>query len=266
MTHQFSLAYLTVMDQSPPEAVQVAADCGYAFIGFRLLPSAGNDRLPLMHDARIVRETRAAMQDTGVRLADIEIVRIGEQFDARSFEPFLQRGAELGAANILVAGDDPQRQRLIESFGRFCELAAGYAMTADLEFMPWTRVPAISDASEIVLACGQPNAGVLIDALHFARSDSSLEQVAALPRHVLNYAQICDAPGDYDDSVDGLIFTAREERLEPGDGDIDLRGLLRALPDDLLLSLEIPSLSRARSQSARERAGRAIAKARALLT
>ena len=50
------------------------------------------------------------------------------------------------------------------------------------------------------------------------------------------------------------IFEARFERLFPGEGALDLRGLLRALPRDLPLSLEIPRQALAQTVPPVERA------------
>jgi hypothetical protein len=51
----------------------------------------------------------------------------------------------------------------------------------------------------------------------------------------------------------------------PGDGGLDLRGILRALPADIPLALEIPMQQLARSVGAVERARRMRAKAETLL-
>jgi len=59
-----------------------------------------------------------------------------------------------------------------------------------------------------------------------------------------------------------LIYTARCARLLPGDGGIDLRGLLGALPSDLPLSLEIPNDEWLPKLGAEEWARRALAAAR----
>ena len=64
-------------------------------------------------------------------------------------------------------------------------------------------------------------------------------------RELLHYAQVCDAPAQVPDTVDGLIHTARCERLLPGEGGIDIRAMLSALPADLPLSVEIPHHQRA---------------------
>ena len=51
----------------------------------------------------------------------------------------------------------------------------------------------------------------------------------------------------------------------PGDGGLDLRGILRALPDDLPLGLEIPMEALAKSVPAVVRTREMLAKMRDLL-
>lgn len=267
MAHKLSLAFLTVFDANPVEAVRIAAETGYDLVGLRFLPAAaqGEGPYPVLTDAALQRELAAALRDTGVGLADIEIARLGPQTDIAGFARFLDLGERLGARNVLVAGDDTDHARLTETFARFCELAAAHGLTADLEFMPWTAVKTLAAARSIVEAAGMANGGVLVDAIHLQRSGSTFEEVADLPRRMMHYAQICDAPGRYDASDAGLIATARGARLYPGEGDIDLGRLIRALPGDTVLSLEIPHLERARSQTPADRARRALALTRDLL-
>ena len=51
----------------------------------------------------------------------------------------------------------------------------------------------------------------------------------------------------------------------PGDGGLDLRGILQASPRDTPISLEIPMQELAQTMPAPERARRMLAKTRALL-
>ena len=241
MTRIYSLAQLTALPYDPPRLVQLAADTGAQGCGIRLLPSSpGGPAYPLMNDPAMTRETLARIEGTGVRVLDLEIIRIGEVFDAHAFLPFMEIGQRLGAQNILVAGDDGDHARLTANFAALCEAAAPYGLTCDLEFMPWTLVPHLAAARRIVDGADQPNGGVLVDALHFARSATTLEEVARIPKARLHYAQICDGLVPGPTTTEGLIFDARCARLLPGEGGIDLKGLFAQLPADLPVSIEIP--------------------------
>ncbi|MDQ1210631.1 sugar phosphate isomerase/epimerase [Acinetobacter baylyi] len=242
MQREYSLSFLTIADVSPIEAVKIAAQCGYAAVGLRLLPAAPNEaNYPILTDVSLIKETQAALKDTGVKVADVEIIRITPEFEPKKYLQFLEVAQQLGAKHILIAGNDPEQGRLTENFAQFCELSQQYGLSCDLEFMPWTNVKNLTQAQQIVEASGQDNAAILIDSLHFDRSDSTLEQVKALDTSQLNYVQLCDGLANYDASDEGLIKIARSSRLVPGQGEIDLVELIRALPPHITLTAEVPN-------------------------
>ncbi len=241
MTRSYSLAYLTSYTCTPPEAIRLASQSGYGFVGMRLWPNAaGAPQQFLIGKPDVLRETLAAQKDTGVGVFDLEIIRIGTDFDPAMYRPLLDVGAALGAKAVLVAGDDLDKSRLVDSYAKLCEFMQPYGITADLEFMPWTAVKTANDAMRLIKQAGSPsNAGILVDALHFGRSHTTLADIKAIPRELLHYAQICDAEAGTHFTTEQLIHTAREERLLPGEGTIDVRGLFETLPSDLPMSVEI---------------------------
>lgn len=241
-----SLAYLTSHRCTPPDAVRVAATTGYQFVGLRLWPNApGAPQQFLIDRPDVLRETQAVMADTGVGVFDVEIIRIGEAFDPHTWDALYDACAALQAKAILVAGDDPDEARLTANYARLCEVMAPYGLTADLEFMPWTAVKDAKSALRVVQKAGMPaNAGILVDALHFGRSTTTLDDIRAIPRRLLHYAQICDATAGTGFTTEEMIHTARCERLLPGDGSIDIRGLFDALPADLPVSVEVVNFGR----------------------
>lgn len=241
MARPLSLAYLSAPGCTPAEAVAVAAQAGYAFVGLRPWPNApGAPCQELLGRPGLLRETQAALRDTGVGVFDLEIIRIDADFDPRRWDALYDAGAALGARAFLVAGDDTQEQRLTDSYARLCEHLQPLGMSANLEFMPWTAVPDARSALRIVDNAGRPaNAGILVDALHFGRSTSTLDDIRAIPRELLHYAQICDAEAGTGFTPAQMIHTARCERLLPGEGSIDLQGLFAALPADLPVSVEV---------------------------
>lgn len=263
----YSLAYLSAHPLTPPQAVEVAAQAGYQFVGLRLLPSvAGGAWQPLIEDTALLRETRARLRDTGVGVMDLEVVRIGAGFDVASCARFLEVGAALQARAVLAIGEDPDPSRLADAFARLCEAAAPHGLTVDLEFLPWSMVPDARAALRVLQRAGTPsNAGVLVDALHAARSSTTLDDIAAVPRSQLHYAQICDAPLGGPFTLQELLHTAREERLLPGEGGIDLARLFAQLPDTLPVSIEIPHHRRMPQLGVAEWVRQALVASRAVL-
>jgi sugar phosphate isomerase/epimerase len=261
-----SLAFLTLFDCGPVEAIRIAAETGYDMVGLRLLPAAPSEApYSLMSEPAVLREAIAALRGTGVPVGDVEIARLKPETEISSFERFLDHAAQLGARHVLVAGDDPDRARLTATFAGFCHLARNYGLTADLEFMPWTAVPDLAAARAIVEAAGEPNGGVLVDALHWDRSGGTTDEVRALPAGLVNYVQFCDGPVDYDRTDDDLIRIARSARLNPGEGGIDCVGLAAAIPDGVTISVEVPNHERAKVLGPKARAEEALAAARRVL-
>ena len=262
----FSLAALTVLELAPPALIDVAAVCGYQQVGLRLLPAMqGGIAYPLMEDEAGLKETLARLDATGITVADLEVVALRPETEVAAFSAFFETGARLGARHVLVAAYDPDLSRFTDRYAAFCEAAAPYGLSADLEFMPWTYAPDLSTASRIVAQAGQPNAGVLVDALHFARSESSIEDLARVPAHRLHYWQICDAPAERPTTTEAMIHAARHERMFPGEGGIDLVSLTRAMPADITVSLEIPTAELAKTMDATARAQRALIAARKVI-
>jgi sugar phosphate isomerase/epimerase len=241
MTPEFSLAHLTVLSLSPPDMIAVAARTGYRHVGLRLIAvTAETPGYPLMNDKAMMRETKSRLGDTSVGVLDIEFVRLAPETDIASFESFLEIGAELGARHVITAAYDPDRVRLIERYAALCDLAAPFGLSVDLEFYPWTTVPNLSNAVEVVGAADRPNSGILLDTLHFDRSDSTFDELDRVPSNWLPFVHVCDAPAERPATTEGLIFTARAERLFPGDGGIDIAAIMRHMPPDIPVAVEIP--------------------------
>jgi sugar phosphate isomerase/epimerase len=241
MPHELSLAHLTCLGASPPALVALAGRCGYRHVGLRLTEVTGGDAWPIISDTGLLAETEAEMRACGVGVLDVELARLRPDTRMRDFVPMLETAARLGARHVLTQGHDDDWLRLARNFAAFCDLAARYDMTADLEFLTWTGVRGVAEAWALIQVAQRDNAGLMIDTLHFARSGCRLHELEAIPSSRFHYIQLADAAGPPPDTKEGLIFTAREDRLLPGEGDIDLEGILARLPADIPIAVEIPN-------------------------
>ncbi len=266
MSRIISLAALTVLELSPPDMVSCAADAGYSHVGLRLVPATPTEvNWATIGDTPVIRETLARMAATGIAVLDIEILRLKPETRVADFLPVLETAARLSARNALVAGNDPDETRLAERFAELRDVAAPFGIAPCLEPMPWTDARDFAQGARIVGAAARANAGLLIDPIHFDRGLSSATEIGAVPPAWFHYVQVCDAPAERPITLEGLLHQARAERLLPGDGGLDLLGILRALPPDLPISIEIPMEQLARSVGPLERARRALAATRVLL-
>src|SRR6478672_12705046 len=229
--HVYSLAHLTVLSLTPPEVVDVAARTGYRYVSLRLTRVTPDEPLyDLAHDRALMKETKARLAHTGIEVLDIELFRMDPSLDAESFIPILEAAAELGAKNIIAQLPDPDRKRATERFARLCDLAKPLGIFVSLEFPHWTETGNLAEAAKVVRAVNRTNAGILVDMLHFGRSDSSIEELAALPREWFRFAHVCDAAKEVPPTMAAIIRTARDERQFPGEGGIDIKGILACMP------------------------------------
>ena len=258
MKRAIGLAALTVLECPHDSQVRIAAQAGYTHVGLRLVPVAGQ---PYSHPLDIAL-LEACLRETGMRVLDVEVFRLTPQTKVGDWENVFAISQRLGASELLVHGADADESRLVETFGQLCELVGRYKLRANLEPMPWVDVSNIAKALRILRATGRSNSGLLVDAIHLSRARDSLAELKKVPREYLHYAQLCDARAEVPADREEIIRQARGDRLFPGEGGLDLRGLLGALPADIALSLEVPVMEKLEPL---ERARRALAGAEAIL-
>lgn len=266
MPHPIGLAALTVLELEPPDMVTCAAEAGFDCVGLRLIAATAEEvQHAMVGDTPLVRETERRLKDTGIQCLDIEIFRLKPGTRVADYEAALETGARLGAREALIAGNDPDEPRLIDNFAALCDLAGAYGIGINLEPMPWTDCRNFAQGVRIVTAAGRDNGGVLIDPIHFDRGRSDAGEIPGVPRALLRYIQFCDAPAERPKDVEGLLHQARAGRLMPGDGGLDLKGILRGVPADIPINLEIPMQTLSKTVPAVERARLMLAKTRRLL-
>ncbi|HXE47251.1 MAG TPA: sugar phosphate isomerase/epimerase, partial [Ramlibacter sp.] len=166
-----SLDHLTLLDLTPPQLVRIAGLAGFTHVGVRLNPAApGEHQYPMLGGSPMLRETLSRMDDSGVRVLDIGVVRLGKATDVHAFEPIFESAARLGASHAMVNGDEPDHGMLAALLAGLCEVARPFGLTMNLEATPWSGVRTLADAVSLVQAAGQPEARVLVDTIHVDRS------------------------------------------------------------------------------------------------
>ena len=211
--------------------VSCAPDAGYTHVGLRLIPATPTEvSYATIGDTPIIRDTLARLADTGIRCFDVEILRLKPETRVTEFLPVLETAARLGARAALVAGNDPDEARIDRSLWRAVRSRRA----------AWHRAVPGADAVDRrhELRAGRAHRrprrarerGLLIDPIHFDRGGSRASEIADVPAAWFRYVQVCDAPAERPTTTEGLLHQARAERLLPGDGGLDLRGILRALP------------------------------------
>jgi sugar phosphate isomerase/epimerase len=150
------------------------------------------------------------------RYGEAEMFAIAEALGARS----------INAADVL--GGNWGVDDAAEAFAGLCDRAAEHGLLVHLEFLPWSRIPDLGTAWEVVRGADRPNGGVAVDAWHWFRSDrpSDTTTLRAIPGAKILAVQLDDAPAEPEQN---LVSATLHERLLPGAGAIDLAALLGAL-------------------------------------
>lgn len=266
MAHKFSLAHLTVLGWNPVEMVYNAHAIGYDYVSVRTISMGVNREsdFDISRNHRLFNDMKEAMDETGMKIYDIELARIVDDVDVRSYEAPFEAAAKLGAKGMISSIWTDNKPYYMEQFATLCDLAAQYNLTVNLEFPTWANVWNLKGVMEVLDAVKKPNAGVMVDTLHAYRSKVSLEELATIPKEMLNLAHLCDGPAEIPERTDrdALIFTGRDARYYVGEGAIDIAGMVKLMRPDTVLSIELPHVERVAKYGFFEHARRCLSTAK----
>lgn len=255
MKHKYSLAYLTVLGIDPVSQIRIAKKTGYDFVSLRTIPMhlPGEPEFLLHKDSALFADVRAALEDSAVKLSDIELARIRQDLDIAEYEPAFEAAAELGASDVLGSIWTRDRIFYTQQAAQLCRTAAEYGLRYNIEFLPWAGVRNLQEAVTLIddlRKLGVGNARIMVDTLHAGRAGVTAEELKRTDAGYYGFMHICDGPVGpardpvLDDIRDPLMLkTAREERLYPGEGVMDIRGMAEATGAEVL-SIELPNLAR----------------------
>jgi sugar phosphate isomerase/epimerase len=264
--YEYSLAHLTVLGCAPPEMTYIAARAGYEYVSLRLIYMGlpGEPNYSLGENPQMLKQTRSALASTGVRLHDVELVRISQDVRSGQYLPAFETAAELGARAVLCSIWTTDRSLYLEKFGELCDLARPFGFTVDLEYVPIAGVCNLADALDVLHTVRRGNAGLMIDVHHFHRARDAVSELDRVPREWFHFAHICDAPAEIPAEREEMTRILREARLDVGSGGIDVAEILRHMPR-VVLSIEQPNLARVREMGYAEHAARCLEAAKSYL-
>jgi sugar phosphate isomerase/epimerase len=128
-----------------------------------------------------------------------------------------------------------------QQFRRLCARAADHGVRIALEFMPYSSLRTLDEVRQLVAEVPGGNAGLMLDAWHWHRSEGTLEELRTLSPAEVFAVQLCDAAAVPNPD---LRHEGRHQRLLPGAGAVDLTGFLGVLGGigvDLPLAVEVLS-------------------------
>ncbi len=234
MAHRFSLARPDDPPHSPADTLRIAMRAGYTHASLRLADLAAA-AWPFLHRDRAgaTGEVRAILEDNGIRVLDLEGAPIDAFSPLDTFLPLLETAARLGARHVVARIDDAEHERATEAFARLCDRALPFRLTVELSCVHGSATPRLAAAAAVVGAINRPNAGILIDTLDFTRAGDEPEELRRLPKEWFHLVRVRDA-------TSAGSTTNCPAVVLPGEGSVDLRGILDALPAGLPYALVPP--------------------------
>ena len=243
MSRKFSLAYLTIPGTNPIDQIKIAAEAGYDFVSLRPIPMHLPNE-PLFQfdkDSILFHNIKQALLENNISIMDIELARVREDLDIEEYESAFEAAAELGATDILSSIWTRDKNYAFKKFSKICDMASKYSLKVNLEFVTFSGVRELKDALEILDNVNRPNAYLLIDTLYVYGTGLTAEDLAKIDKNRIGIIHVCDGPEEFASLDDeGMMEVAREKRLYPGDGAIDIKGLLQAMPH-IPISIELPN-------------------------
>lgn len=115
---------------------------------------------------------------------------------------------------------------LASAFGDLCDRAADQGMLVHLEFTPFSGIPDLATAWEVVRTADRRNGGLVFDTWHYFRGRRDDDLLREIPGERIFAVQISDAEAN---PRDRLVVDTWRFRLLPGEGDFDLPAVLEIL-------------------------------------
>lgn len=262
-THELTLGFLTLGAQVAPMVVlDAAAAAGFGAAGLRVSGRNPGDPWPSVDPAsQELERLRAHAESLGVRISSISGYYISPATGPEHLLRNVEAARRAGAPLIVQGCFEPDLARVARLLAGYARAAADAGVRIAIEFMPMSTLKNMPDTLRVIGESGAANVGLLIDALHLARSGARPSDVAVLAPGRVPIAQLCDAAAQQPASL-SLFDEAMQGRMYPGDGELDLAGLVRALPPGTELELETPVIADA-ALAPDEKARRAAARAQA---
>lgn len=240
MSHSLSLHQLSVLDLNPLDLIRTAHAAGFSHVCLFTQGMDGSGfTFPLVTPGDMLRETKAALADSGIKVFNLEVFYIHPDVDVADYRAGLELGASLGGTRCTAIIGDPDVARATDNFAKFSELGLSVGVRPAIEFMAMSAANAIDAAARIATGAGYPDGSIALDALHLIRTGGSPADIVRLGNHRLGSIQICDGPLALPQTEH--VAEAMGGRLLPGQGQFPLRDFVAALPEDCVISVETPN-------------------------
>ncbi|WP_317930464.1 sugar phosphate isomerase/epimerase family protein [Halioxenophilus sp. WMMB6] len=233
-----SIGQFTALDVSVEDYLGLAAANGCQAASVLVVPPGGNTALPLV-TVNNLAGVQAKLQETGLSILNVECLMLTPKTVVAEFRPALELGAALNAKGVTALIYDTDDERVRHNITELCAMASEYGLRVNLEFLAlspkWNN---LQEVTALVESLAQPNLGLGVDLLHLIRAGNTPQDLAAVPKALIHYVQICDSADGSANSNYGE--EAGSHRLAPGAGVFPVVEFLQSLPKGTPIEMEVP--------------------------
>ena len=121
----------------------------------------------------------------------------------------------------------PPMDEVAACFKALCLSAGDAGLGVSIEFLPWTGIPDLATAWEILQRADCDNSGIMVDTWHWYRQPGgpNPDLLRQIPAEKLRVVQLCDAAAELPSDTD-IATETMTARLLPGNGAVDFAEVL----------------------------------------
>jgi sugar phosphate isomerase/epimerase len=227
---------MRVPSTSPvPIAERVAAVADAGFVGLGLVAAD----LLVIRDAIGFAALRDMVSDAGLTHVEIELLERwwiprGEKGHSYDVRDLLFEAADTLAPSFIKIGSDlgpptTDFERLIGPLHELATQTVEHGTRIAIETMPFSVIATVPMGADLIAATGHSAVGLLVDAWHVFRADTSLDELrGTLAPEMVFGVELDDAAAAM---VGSMFEDTVNHRLLCGEGTFDLSGLVNLLRD-----------------------------------
>lgn len=219
MAANLTLGAMALRQRDLQKSIEHAHNFGYTGIGISI-----GECLAALEAGLEPSDIRRLLDSRDLELSELELIRLGHKgFQSRMNDALIELVAILKPTRVHVAAFDGEPAVIKQELRDLCRLLP--ATTVAVEFMPYSKLPDLESTMGLLESPGCEQATIVLDAIHFFRSGASFSDLTpeVLERvSVLQLSDLTDARAD-------TRFESRHLRTFPGNGNLDLHGLLHTL-------------------------------------
>lgn len=247
MLERIAIEFLSRMSLPPLESVRLTEQLGCRYLGVCFVPYVANPhqypKYSLRDEPALRRAMISEMADRNVAISIGEGFMVMPRADIAESRADLDLMVELGAPRVNILSLDRDLARSLDQIATFVDLAEERDLDVTLEFVPNLVIGDLLTALTALRHVGKPTLKLNIDFMHLYRSGGTAQDIMALDPLLVGYAQLCDVP--LTAAVSNYADEACNYRLPPGEGELPIQDILRAIPRDVPIGVEIPMLRQA---------------------